>query len=148
MSSRDFDAKKRGKGDPIKEMLGIFISNEPGTGAVKMQSDLTWEPAVDIVETEREFEIVVDIAGMSGKDISVVTDGKLLKISGIRRNTSGPGRKMFHKLEIPVGRFEREITLPVPVSSKKVSARYEQGYLRIRILKAKRPERARRVKID
>ena len=52
---------------------------------MKLHSDLTWEPPTDIIETEHEIVVIVEVPGMNGKDIDVVTDGKVLKVSGKRR---------------------------------------------------------------
>jgi len=117
-------------------------------GKMKLHSELTWEPAADIIETEKEIVVIVDIAGMTGKDIEVLTDGKVLRIKGFRKDLCQSGPKQFHKLEIQVGPFERVIELPVLVDHTNVSARYEKGLLNIRILKLNPSERIRRVQID
>lgn len=148
MPDKEFQHVERDEKDDIREMLEIFISDRPGGRRMKLQSELTWEPPVDVVETEKEVIVIVDIAGMNGDDINVVTDGRLLKISGVRKNRCPPGRKQFHKVEIQVGRFEREIELPAPVDHSKVSARYKRGMLEIRILKMDPSERIRKVEID
>ncbi len=115
---------------------------------MKLHTELTWEPAADIIETEKEIVVIVDIAGMTGKDIEVLTDGKVLRIKGFRKGLCPTGQKQFHKLEIQVGPFERVIELPVPVDHTNVSAHYEKGLLNIRILKLNPSERIRRVQID
>jgi HSP20 family protein len=115
---------------------------------MKVHSDLTWEPPTDVVETEGEIIIIVEVPGMDGRDIDVVTDGKILKISGTRKNITPPERKQFHKLEIQVGQFERIIELPVPVDHSEVSAQYSKGILNIRLQKLEEQKRVRRVEID
>jgi len=120
----------------LHRMLHGFISGESGEDKVKYPSDPSWKPAVDVIETSSCVVVIVDIAGMESKDINVVTDGKTLKISGIRRGIFHPGEKKFHMLEIQVGSFEREIELPVRVESRDRSASYENGLLKIKFRKA------------
>lgn len=139
---------KRGDWDPADGVLGISIAGRKGKGRVKIYSDLAWAPAIDIIETEKELIVAVDIAGMNARDISVVTDGNIMKISGFRKNISIPGKKRFHKLEIRVGHFERIIELPVPVEHSKVSAGYDNGLLQIKIQKIDPSSRVRKVEID
>lgn len=115
---------------------------------MKLHSDLTWEPPTDVIETEREIIVVVEVPGMNGRDIDVVTDGRVLKISGTRRNITPQGRKQFHKLEIQVGPFERLVELPVPVDHSDVSAHYERGILTVTLLKLEEQKRVRRVEIE
>ena len=135
--------------DPLRDMLGLFMSERSGRGEARMiHSELTWEPATDIIETEREIVVVVDIAGMNGRDISVVTDGTILRISGTRRSTSAPGVKQFHMLEIQCGFFERAIELPSRVDPAKVSAHYAKGLLQIRVRKLDPSEYVKKVEID
>ena len=139
---------ERDENNAIRELLGIFISEQGGGAKMKLHSNLTWEPPTDVIETEKEVVILVDIAGMNGKDIDVVTDGKVLKICGLRRNKSYSGDKHFHKLEIQVGHFEREIELPFPVDHSKVSAHYKNGILEVKLRKFKSSERTKKVQID
>jgi HSP20 family protein len=115
---------------------------------MKLHSDLTWEPPTDVVETEQTIIVLVEVPGMNGREIDVVTDGKILKISGTRRNITPQGRKQFHKLEIQVGPFERLVELPVLVDHSDVSAHYERGILTVTLRKLEEQKRVRRVEIE
>ena len=134
--------------DPLREMFGKLMDERSGRGRVRIHSDLTWEPSTDMIETENEIVVTVDIAGMNGKDISVVTDGTVLRISGTRPNLAAQGVKQFHQLEIQCGPFERAIELPSRVDPAKVSAHYVKGLLQIRIRKLERGEYVKKVEID
>jgi len=134
--------------DPLREMMGRFMHEQPVRARVRIRSELTWEPPTDVIETESEIIVVVDIAGMNGKDISVVTDGKLLRINGTRRGAGAQGIKQFHKLEIQTGPFERALELPSRVDPAKVSARYVKGFLEVRIRKLDPSEYVKKVEIE
>ncbi len=114
---------------------------------MKLHSELKWEPPTDVVETDHEIFVVVEIAGMKGGDFDIMTDGRVLSISGIRRSVSPAGKKQFHTLEIQAGPFERKVTLPVPVDDSKVSATYRNGILEVTIAKIRPQKRSRRVPI-
>jgi HSP20 family protein len=139
---------ERDENGSIRDFLRDFITEHSGGGKVKLQSELTWEPQADVAETADEIIVVVDLAGMKGDDIRVVTDGKVLKISGFRKSTNPKGIRQFYKVEIPVGPFERTVELPSPVDHSQVSARYDGGLLKIRIPKADDSRRVRKVRID
>ena len=63
---------------------------------MKLHSDLTWEPPTDVVETEQMIVVLVEVPGMNGREIDVVTDGKILKISGTRKNITPQGLSLIH----------------------------------------------------
>lgn len=114
---------------------------------MKYPADLSWEPAVDIIETKTHIIVIVDIAGMKGEDINVSTDGNTLRISGVRRGVFHPGEKQFHKLEIQVGRFNRLIRLPAQVDGEERSACYENGFLKIVLRKSSGRGEVERIEI-
>jgi HSP20 family protein len=118
-----------------------------GEATMKLPAGLKWTPPTDVVETEKEVIVVVEIAGMSGGDFDVVTDGSTLRIGGYRRNAAPQGRKQFHTLEIQVGRFEKIVELPVPVDHRSVSARYRNGLLEVTMAKVQLRQTSRKVPI-
>lgn len=72
----------------------------------------SWEPPVDIVETEREFWIVAALPGVEPREIEISVGNGVLTIAGERRLPSIGRAAAIHRLEIPHGRFERRIALP------------------------------------
>ncbi|UCF05967.1 MAG: Hsp20/alpha crystallin family protein [bacterium] len=148
MDDDESKGKDRDKMSRFNDLLDLSSTGQTGGGWMKLQSELTWKPPLDVVETDREIVVLVDIAGINGKDINVVTDGETLRISGIRKNIGPPGEKQFHNLEIQVGPFERVVTLPVPVDRAAVSARYTDGLLTIRVRKVDRRGGEHRIEID
>jgi HSP20 family protein len=81
---------------------------EPG---ISMQA-ATWEPPVDIFETDRELWIVVALPGVEYGDLDVSIDGDVLRVAGQRRLPAAVRTASIYRLEIPYGRFERHIKLP------------------------------------
>jgi HSP20 family protein len=70
-----------------------------------------WEPPVDVYETEDEFIILMALPGVSPENVSIILEDNRLLISG-RRNLPIRGEALIRRLEIPYGRFERDIELP------------------------------------
>ncbi len=127
---------------------GIFISGKTKAGRFKIQSNLTWEPSADVIESESEILVIVDIAGMDNRDINVMTDGRILRISGDRRIKAAKGGNQFHQMEIQVGPFRRAIELPSAVDPGKIAARYRKGMLEIRVKKLDTQKTVKKIKID
>jgi HSP20 family protein len=71
----------------------------------------TWEPPVDVLETEDELWIIAALPGVEASQLEIGVSDGVIVIAGVR---SAPLRRAaaIHRLEIPQGRFERSIRLP------------------------------------
>lgn len=94
-----------------------------------------WEPNTDIVETESEVLIRVELAGVAKEDISVKTSGGKLIISGNRRPQSSTSKLYFHQIEINCGDFIKIISLPSTLEHNEIAASFQEGMLDIHISK-------------
>lgn len=92
-----------------------------------------FRPPTDAFETDTEFVIRMALAGVNQKDLTVTAEGGVLRIAGVRRDDLPPGRKLFHKMEIPVGPFERRFRLPQGSEGSEITATWEAGMLEVRI---------------
>jgi HSP20 family protein len=93
-----------------------------------------WRPPTDIFETEENFIIKVEIAGMRDEDIEVAMENNLLVISGNRTDIPEQ-RAYYHQMEIQSGKFEIAAEIPVPVDAEKAGAIYKDGFLTITLPK-------------
>jgi HSP20 family protein len=71
----------------------------------------SWEPPVDVFETERELWIIAALPGVAAADLDVAIDGQVIRIAGLRRQPAEARGAAIRRLEIPYGRFERSIVL-------------------------------------
>jgi HSP20 family molecular chaperone IbpA len=97
-----------------------------------------WRPPTDVFETEEAYTVVVEIAGMRGADIAVTFEKQLLRVRGVRSEAAT--QKAYHQMEIAYGEFETQVRVPAPVEVAQVEATYMDGFLRVRLPKA-RPHR-------
>ena len=104
-------------------------------------------PEADVVETERDIMVVVDVPGCAPADIELVLENNLLTINGERRSQWGEGdeRRAFHLAERRYGRFSRAFVLPRDVDQDGILARFQNGVLTVTIPKS---EKARRRRIE
>lgn len=70
----------------------------------------SWQPPVDVLESDQGLTIVVALPGVEPADIKAAFDRDQLVVTGVRRLPAGA--RGIHRLEIPYGRFERSIRLP------------------------------------
>ncbi len=82
---------------------------QPGQSTTPAAS---WEPPIDVFESEQELTIVVALPGVEPADIKVAADRDQLVVTGVRRLPGSTRGTAIHRLEIPHGRFERRIRLP------------------------------------
>ena len=73
----------------------------------------SWEPPVDIAETEEHLRVQVALPGVSADSITVSADPGGLTISAARAFPCRGDTLNIHRIEIPYGRFERQIALPL-----------------------------------
>ena len=95
-----------------------------------------WEPSMDIKESDKNFLIEADIAGLEKKDISINLNGDQLTISGKREEKVGKN-DYYHFRERSVGAFSRTFNLPKSINRDKISANFEKGILSIKLEKHK-----------
>jgi HSP20 family protein len=73
----------------------------------------TWEPPVDILETEREVLLFFALPGVSIDKVEAIIDGADLVVAGTRVLPPQLRTAIIHRIELPQGRFERRVRLPV-----------------------------------
>lgn len=128
-------SKRENSGD-LEEIFEILVTSYAQKGGViPGESDMCWRPATDAYETEEHFIVQVDLAGMDPAQIEVLADEKSLVIRGIRRESSVPGKKHFHTMEINVGPFVRRVPITVDVDPSSATAKYRSGFLYVSFLK-------------
>jgi HSP20 family molecular chaperone IbpA len=74
--------------------------------------ELSWEPPIDITETDSEILITVALPGVDRDAVKVTVDADGVSIVGFRRPSAIPRGGRVHRLEIPYGKFERRIRVP------------------------------------
>ena len=72
----------------------------------------TWEPPVDVFETERAVLVLVALPGVNPDRVETSIDGSDLVFSGTRIFPAEMVTAVIHRLELPQGRFERRVRLP------------------------------------
>lgn len=89
----------------------------------------------DVEEDEKEYRIMADVPGFSRENIRVaVSNGGVLKIEGNMTEETGGETSGYHSRRVQ--NFERRFRLPPHVNHDDISARVENGVLRITLPKA------------
>jgi HSP20 family protein len=92
-------------------------------------------PAVNVRETEKNFEIELAAPGRSKKDFNITVDNGVLTISSEKKEEKEQKEKNYTRKEFGYSSFSRAFTLPENVNEDDVKANYEDGLLKLSLAK-------------
>ena len=93
-------------------------------------------PAVNVIEKEDRFELVLAAPGLTKKDFNVTTEEDVLLFAADKEMPAAEGETIKRR-EFNFGRFERRFRLPKTVNVEEIDATYENGILRLTLPKRK-----------
>lgn len=73
----------------------------------------SWEPPIDVVETGDALQVHVALPGVGADSVAIGIERDAVTISALRPFPACDRGAHIHRLEIPYGRFERRIALPM-----------------------------------
>lgn len=120
--------------DRFSHMVDDFFKSPWDFEMAPISAD--WFPAVDIKETNSEYNLAFEVPGMTKEDIKISVENNLLSISGEKRTEERKDTDKVHRLERSYGSFQRSFTLPRPVQGDKVAASLKDGILKVTVPKA------------
>jgi HSP20 family protein len=89
-------------------------------------------PLLDVLETERTIEIVLDVPGVTVEGCRImIKSGVVLVVGEKERPEPSRGPASFHLVERDFGRFARAVRVHAAVDAAKARARLREGELRI-----------------
>lgn len=71
-----------------------------------------WEPPVDVLESDTALIVHAALPGVPAATVVVGLEAEGVTITGVRP-FPGPRAARLHRIEIPYGRFERQLALPM-----------------------------------
>ena len=105
-------------------------------GNNNFSSTSTTVPAVNISENGQGFEVELAAPGMEKSDFKVRLDGNTLTISSSKEHVKDQKDDNYSRREFSYQSFQRRLLLPKDVVDQEgISARYENGLLRLSIPK-------------
>lgn len=90
-------------------------------------------PAVNIIETDKTFEIELAAPGFSKNDFKITVENNVLRISSDVSKAKEKEEKKMECLrqEFAFGKFTRSFSLPNSIDTEKISADYKDGILHV-----------------
>jgi HSP20 family molecular chaperone IbpA len=104
------------RGDPRdwmwSEALQMLARAEGLQREVFRPRQATWEPPVDVLETNDAVLILLALPGVDPERVVAEIEDGVLSIAGERVLPEELQHAIIHRLELPRGRFERRLELP------------------------------------
>lgn len=118
----------------VDRLFGDFlqnfdVANVSGSGGALV-------PKADFSESEKGYELVLEVPGVAEKDLDVGIKNGVMTIRGEKKNETEEKNKDFVRIERSYGSYYRAMTLPQDADEEKISAHYANGVLRIAIPKS------------
>jgi HSP20 family protein len=95
----------------------------------------TSEPALNIKETDDNFEIELAAPGFGKKDFDVTIDDGCLNIKAEKETSKEETDDNFTRREFSYNSFERSLQLPDSVKDEDIKATYNDGILSFKLTK-------------
>jgi len=103
-----------------------------------------WSPAVNVVDNPDDYQVELAAPGVKKDDFKVDVDDRLLTISCETKTESEEKEKNYTRREFSSKSFKRQFTVPNNVDLEDVSAKYEDGVLRLTLKKINKEEPKKR----
>lgn len=129
----------------LRSMMEDFWNTENLFGRPAFDGDKGDLPAVNIKETEKNFDIEVAAPGYQKQDFKVDIDNGLLTISAENKSETEESKENFTRKEFSYSSFTRSFTLPENVKQEDIKAKYDNGLLRLTLQKNEQPQVQKKV---
>ncbi len=116
-------------------------------------SDRFWngrkgEPALNIKETDDNFEIELAAPGFAKKDFEVTIDEGCLNIKAEKSTSEEEKEENFTRKEFSYNSFERSLQLPENVKEEELKAKYNDGILSFNLAKKEPVKKLKPKKVE
>jgi len=95
----------------------------------------TMEPALNVKETDDNFEIELAAPGFGKKDFEVTIDDGCLNISAEKESSEEEKDDNYTRREFSYNSFQRLLQLPESVKQEEIKAKYNDGILSFKLAK-------------
>jgi HSP20 family protein len=124
-----------GFGKSFDGMMKDFLSEFPSTVTKTFREDLLNFPPVNIIEKAENYLVELSVPGFEKSDFAVKLDGNLLTISTEKKDEATNQTDKMIRKEFTYKSFKRSFTLDEKIDAENISAKYENGILKLELPK-------------
>lgn len=107
----------------------------------------TWAPSIDMYREGDNYVVECSVPGVRKEDVDITLDDNILNIRGHMRKSEEVKEENYHMREMRRGMFQRSVQLPDEIDPNKVSARIDNGLLRVTLTPTEQTKR-RQLKVN
>lgn len=143
--------------DPVRELRSIrrtlerMMDELMGAGEGEVSEERrevgTWQPAVEVYETDTEYVVRAALPGVDPKSIDVEVTDDALTLKAERREEQEERGRNYLRREFRYGLFQRTLPLPGGVQADRAKATYKDGVLEVHVPKTEQAQ-ARKVQVQ
>ena len=121
--------------NPINKSIDGFMNelfnDLPVNFGKSIREDVLHFPPANIIERNDLYQIELAAPGMEKADFNVKLDGKILTISTEKKEETKPENEKMIRKEFSYRSFKRSFTLDEKIDAANITARYENGILKL-----------------
>ena|ERR1035437_9915750 len=124
--------------EPLREMDEFFRRYAPARSrgiASKNGEEVSWMPAANISETNKEYLIKAELPEMKKEDVNITLQNGVITIAGERKHIKEDNDENTLRVESVYGMFSRSFALPDGIDSSAIRAESKDGILSVHIPK-------------
>lgn len=118
------------------EMSRLFDLATPSSGSRQDRLLGLWNPPLDVFQDKDNVYVKCELPGLKKEEIQISFHENTLTLSGERKQERELKEGDGYRSERFFGRFNRSVTLPIPVQPAGVTAQYKEGVLTVTLAKA------------
>lgn len=130
--------------DEVDRVISSVFQQLPFVG----REGITWQPSIELFDTDKEVVLRADLPGIDPKELEVEVQEGEVTIKGQHRQEKEARAENYFHAERRYGSFFRRVPLPVPVKAAEAKASYKNGVLEVRMPKEEPQAKGYRVPIE
>lgn len=131
----------------IDDVFNNFFNEIASFSYPSSYNDKMLSPRTDIIENDSEYNLEMELPGVTQGNIDLKIDSNILTIEGKKEQSSEQKDRNYHMQERYYGSFYRSISLPSNIDEEHIAAQFKDGILSIKIPK-KEQSKAKKIKIS
>ena len=114
----------------FEDVFGTILNDSVGALAKATQTG-SWNPSVDIIESNDSYTLTADLPGLTKGDVHVSIEDGVITLSGERKTERSGNKDLGHRYERAFGKFSRSFQLERGIDNNQIKAEFKNGLLRV-----------------
>ena len=114
----------------FEDVFGTILNDSVGALAKATQTG-SWNPSVDIIESNDSYTLTADLPGLTKGDVHLSIEDGVITLSGERKTERSGNEDLGHRYERAFGKFSRSFQLESGIENNKIKAEFKNGLLKV-----------------